>query len=162
MIEVDIDDEGWTAALTTAAALARRAAERALAAGRPGETGDLAVLLTDDETVRDLNARFRGKDQPTNVLSFPAPADAPFGEAGGRWLGDIALALGVCAREAAAQRKPLADHLQHLVAHGVLHLVGYDHQDDGEAEAMEAMERRILADLDVPDPYAAPKAALDD
>lgn len=159
MIEVEIEDDGWTAALTSAESLASAAAERALAAA--GDTGDLVILLADDEAVRDLNARFRGQDLPTNVLSFPAPTDGPFGEDGRRPLGDIALASGVCVREAALQRKPLADHLQHLVAHGVLHLVGYDHQTDGEAEIMEALERRILAGLGVPDPYAAREDAGD-
>lgn len=109
---------------------------------------DLTILLTDDETVRDLNARFRSKDSATNVLSFPAH-DTAQGH-----LGDIAMAYGVCAREASEQNKPLAAHLQHLVAHGVLHLVGYDHEDDAEAEVMEDLERQILATLGLPDPYA--------
>jgi probable rRNA maturation factor len=146
MIEVQVEDAGWRAVLPTAETLAEAAAEASLAV-LPSARGDLVILLTNDSEVKDLNARFRGKDQPTNVLSFPA-GDNPHGH-----LGDVALALGVCAAEAAAQGKPLADHLQHLVAHGVLHLVGYDHQDDGEAEAMEALEREILATLGVPDPY---------
>ncbi len=108
----------------------------------------MVILLTDDATVRDLNARFRAKDSPTNVLSFPAPPN-PEGH-----LGDIALAYETCAAEALTQHKPLAHHLQHLVAHGVLHLIGYDHQTDAEADAMEALERRVLAGLGVPDPYA--------
>ena len=108
---------------------------------------DLTVLLTDDATIQDLNARFRGKDAPTNVLSFPAPETAH------PHLGDIALAHGVCAGEAAAQGKLLADHLSHLVVHGVLHILGYDHQADAPAEVMEAKERHILADLGVADPY---------
>jgi probable rRNA maturation factor len=110
--------------------------------------GGVTILLADDATVQDLNARFRGKDAPTNVLSFPAPATAA------PHLGDIALAYGVCSREAQAQGKPLAHHLMHLTAHGVLHLLGYDHQSDADAEAMEALERKILAGLGVPDPYA--------
>ena len=146
-IEVQIEDAGWVALLPRAERLAEAAAEASLAALPAPPAGDLVVLLTDDAEVRDLNARFRGKDQATNVLSFPA-GDNPHGH-----LGDVALALGVCAAEAKAQGKPLADHLRHLVAHGVLHLVGYDHQDDGEAEAMEALERKILAGLGVPDPY---------
>jgi len=100
------------------------------------------------DAVADLNQRFRGKAGPTNVLSFPAPANPE------AHLGDIALAFGVCAREAAQQGKTLANHVQHLVAHGVLHLVGWDHQTETEAEEMEAMERRILAGFGVPDPYA--------
>jgi probable rRNA maturation factor len=108
----------------------------------------VAVLLTDDAAVKTLNADFRGKDAPTNVLSFPAPATAA------PHLGDIVLAFGVCAQEAEAQAKPLAHHLMHLTAHGVLHLLGYDHESDADAEAMEALEREILANLGVPDPYA--------
>ena len=122
MTDVEIEADGWSAALADAEALTRVAAEAALAIeGAVGE--GVTVLLTDDETVRDLNRRFRGKDQPTNVLSFPAPHNPE------RFLGDIALAFGVCAREAAEQAKPLADHLQHLVAHGVLHLLGSDHMN---------------------------------
>jgi probable rRNA maturation factor len=141
-IDIEIEDEAWSAALPNAEALALEAAEAATA------EGGLAILLTDDDTVADLNLRFRGKSGPTNVLSFPAPENRE------GHLGDIALAYGVCAREAAEQGKPLAHHLQHLVAHGVLHLVGYDHQTETEAAEMEALERRILAGLDVPDPYA--------
>jgi probable rRNA maturation factor len=147
LIEVEIDDPAWTAALPDAQDLAIAAGEATL--DRPGE---VAVLLTGDETLRDLNNRFRGKDRPTNVLSFPAPAN-PEGH-----LGDIALAYGVCATEAEAQGKTLAAHLQHLVAHGVLHLVGFDHETDAEAEVMEARERVILAALGVSDPYAADHA----
>jgi probable rRNA maturation factor len=110
------------------------------------------VLLADDARLQALNAQFRGKDSPTNVLSFGAPA----GGAGP--LGDIALAYGVCAREAAEQGKSLAAHLQHLTTHGVLHLIGYDHEDAAEAEAMEAKERAILAGLGLADPYAALQA----
>ena len=142
MIEVIIEDPAWEAALPDAEALAIRAAD----AATPGS--DLAILLTSDGAVGAMNAQFRGKDQPTNVLSFPAsglPTDH---------LGDIALAYGVCAREAQEQGKTLAAHVQHLVVHGALHLVGYDHEDDDEAEVMEAREREILAGLGLADPYA--------
>lgn len=112
------------------------------------ESGVVTVSLTDDETVADLNQRFRSKAGPTNVLSFPAAETArPF-------LGDVILAYGVCTREADEQGKPIADHLLHLVIHGVLHLLGHDHLEDDEAEAMEARERTLLAKLGVPDPYA--------
>jgi probable rRNA maturation factor len=111
--------------------------------------GDVVVLLTDDAAVRDLNGRFRDKDKPTNVLSFPAP------ESAAPHLGDIVLAYGVCAAEAEAQGKTLSNHLSHLVVHGVLHLLGRDHEDDAEAEEMEAEEREILAQIGVADPYAA-------
>jgi probable rRNA maturation factor len=143
VIDIEIEDEAWTRALPDAEALILPAATAALEA-----RGGVTLLLTDDETVAALNERFRGKAGPTNVLSFPAP-DNPEDH-----LGDIALAYGVCAREAAEQGKPLAHHLQHLVAHGVLHLLGYDHLTEAEAEEMEALERRILAGLGVPDPYA--------
>ena len=146
--EVEIEDEAWTRALADAAAVAERAALAALQASRDDVGPAVAVLLTDDASVQDLNARFRGKDKPTNVLSFPAPASAR------PHLGDVALAFGVCAREAEEQGKGLADHLSHLTVHGVLHLLGYDHEADDEAEAMEAMERRILNQLGVRDPYA--------
>ena len=145
MIEVEIEDAAWTTALPDAAAVTERAATAALGA----VAGDVVVLLTDDATVRDLNARFRDKDRPTNVLSFPAAASAA------PHLGDLVLAFGVCAAEAQAQGKTLADHLSHLTVHGVLHLLGRDHEADGEAEEMEAEERSILASLGVADPYRA-------
>ncbi|CAN7150478.1 rRNA maturation RNase YbeY [Phenylobacterium sp. LjRoot219] len=148
MIEIEIEDPAWTAALPQAEALVRAAALAALEQDGAQDEG-VVLLLTDDAAVQDLNARFRSKDQPTNVLSFPAPPNLE------RHLGDVALAFGVCAREAAEQSKPLANHLQHLVAHGVLHLLGYDHMSDDEAEAMEGLERVVLAGLGVPDPYQA-------
>lgn len=143
MIEVEIEDEAWTAALPDAVAVVERAAAAAL----DGTGGDVVVLLTDDAAVHDLNARFRDRDQPTNVLSFPAA------ETAAPHLGDLVLAFGVCAAEAAAQGKGLADHLTHLTIHGVLHLLGRDHVDEAEAEAMEAEERTLLASLGVADPY---------
>ena len=147
MIEVEVGDEAWTAALPDAVAVVERAATAALA----GAEGDVVVLLTDNAAVHDLNARFRDRDQPTNVLSFPA-ADMPIpGQA--PHLGDLVLAFGVCAAEAGAQGKTLSDHLTHLTVHGVLHLLGRDHVDDAEAEAMEAEERTLLASLGVADPY---------
>ena len=143
MIDIEVEDLAWSAALPEPEAVVLPAAEAALDA-----RGGVTILLTDDDSVAALNERFRGKAGPTNVLSFPAP-DNPEDH-----LGDIALAYGVCAREAAEQDKPLAHHLQHLGAHGVLHLLGYDHLTEAEAEEMEALERRILAGLGVPDPYA--------
>jgi probable rRNA maturation factor len=148
VIDVEIEVADWTAALPDAEALALSAAQAALA--QEGADGEgVVLLLTDDATVRDLNARFRGKDAATNVLSFPAPPNME------RHLGDVALAYGTCAREAVEQGKPLAHHLQHLVAHGVLHLLGYDHISDDEAEAMEGLERVVLSGIGVPDPYQA-------
>ena len=146
MIDIEIEESAWTEAVPDAEALVRTASKAALK-GRA--TGGVTVLLTDDASVRELNARFRGQDAATNVLSFPAPPNPE------DHLGDVALAFGVCAREAAAQGKPLAHHLQHLTVHGVLHLLGWDHIGDDEAEAMEGLERAVLAGLGVPDPYAA-------
>ena len=146
MIEVDVEAQAWSEALPDVEPLVMRAAIAALGAA----AGTVAILLTDDDTVRDLNARFRGKDRPTNVLSFPA---APMPGAELPPLGDIVLAFETCASEAATQGKTLVDHLTHLVVHGVLHLLGRDHQDDAEAEAMEAEERSILAGLGIADPY---------
>ncbi len=143
MIEVEIEDDGWSRALPSAAELVRRAAAAALG---PAD-GDVVVLLTDDAAVQDLNARFRDRDRPTNVLSFPAA------ESAAPHLGDLVLALGVCVAEAQAQGKTLADHLSHLTVHGLLHLLGRDHQDEADADAMEAEERAILASLGVADPY---------
>ena len=151
MIEVEIEDDAWTAALEPAGTVACTAAEAALRAAEPkGETpeADVVVLLTGDEAMAELNQTFRGKAGPTNVLSFPAPPSAR------PHIGDVAVSYGVCAREAHEQGKRLDHHLMHLVAHGVLHLVGYDHEDEAEAEAMEALERRVLAGLGAPDPYA--------
>jgi probable rRNA maturation factor len=145
MIEIEVEADAWTGALAEAETVVSRAAQAALGTVE----GDVVVLLTDDEAVRDLNARFRDKDKPTNVLSFPAP------ESAAPHLGDVVLAYGVCAAEAEAQGKTLSDHLSHLVVHGVLHLLGRDHEDDAEAEEMEAEEREILAGLGVADPYAA-------
>jgi len=148
VIEIEIEAPAWTEALPEAAALAHAAALAALAQDGAEDEG-VVLLLTDDGAVQELNARFRDKDKPTNVLSFPAPHNPE------RHLGDVALAYGVCVREAAEQGKPLAHHLQHLVAHGVLHLLGYDHMSDDEAEAMEGLERVVLAGLGIPDPYQA-------
>jgi probable rRNA maturation factor len=118
----------------------------------------LAVVLTDDESMRALNARFRGVDRPTNVLAFPAsaPARRPAEERGGDpvFLGDVVIAFETAKAEAAADGKEFGHHVAHLLVHGILHLLGYDHHSDAEAEAMEARERAILMRLDVPDPYS--------
>jgi probable rRNA maturation factor len=154
MIEVEVEVDDWTRAVEDVEAVVESAAVAALEAGQGDADGGIVILLTDDETVRDLNARFRDKHRPTNVLSFPA-AEMP-GMAGPAPLGDIVLAYGVCAREAGEQSKSLRNHLTHLVVHGVLHLLGRDHMDDAEAEAMEAEERGVLATLGVSDPYTLP------
>jgi probable rRNA maturation factor len=112
----------------------------------------VSLCLADDAALRALNLRWRGVDKPTNVLSFPSVPPGPLGDA--TTLGDIALAFETLAREAEDLGVPLADHYRHLLAHGFLHLIGYDHQTDAEAERMEALETRILARFGATDPYA--------
>lgn len=116
---------------------------------------EACVALSCDAAVHVLNRTYRGKDAPTNVLSFPAPAAMSGGDAGGgpRPLGDLVLAYETLVREAREQGVPLAHHLQHLVVHGLLHLLGFDHEDDEGAEEMEALEAEILAGLGISNPY---------
>jgi probable rRNA maturation factor len=135
--------------------------QRAIAAAAEAVDADLgeaelAVMLTDDSGIRTLNNNWRGFDKPTNVLSFPAlrperarrPGDAP------PMLGDIAIAYETMRREADEEQKPFEHHLSHLAVHGFLHLVGYDHENDRDAEEMESLETEILAQLGIPDPHA--------
>ncbi|NYZ12987.1 rRNA maturation RNase YbeY [Azospirillum sp. RWY-5-1] len=141
--------------------LAERAAIAALAAAYDDDgdaPAELSVVLADDAMVQTLNRDYRGKDKPTNVLSFAlTEAAGPEPEPGAPiLLGDVILARETVVREAAEQGKPEDDHLTHLVVHGVLHLLGYDHEQDDEAEAMERLETRVLAGLGIPDPYADP------
>ncbi|MAQ29324.1 MAG: rRNA maturation RNase YbeY [Erythrobacter sp.] len=158
-MDFDIDIDGWPAgvewdALTVRAHAALGTVEPAL--HNPRLTA--SVLFTSDEEVHALNREWRGKDKPTNVLSFPmleredlldlAPGGPP------EMLGDIALAAGTCAREAAEKGVPLETHATHLLIHGLLHLAGHDHVDsDAQAEAMEALEIAALAKLGIGDPY---------
>src|SRR6476659_7052720 len=151
LVDSDVSDD-WDSR-TDWPALAERAVRAAAAHSDWPDLADteVSVKFTSDDEVRALNAAWRGKDKATNVLSFPmaeAPEDAPM-------LGDIVLALGVCAREAAEKDVPVETHATHLVVHGMLHLLGYDHETgDVEAEAMEAIERKALASLGIADPYA--------
>ena len=146
-LEIDsvVEADGWVAALGGSP---DELAARAIKAAAVGEKarGAVSVLFADDAAVRALNKTWRGRDGATNVLSFPAPEG--FGA-----LGDIALALETVTGEAAAQGKSVAAHATHLIAHGFLHLLGYDHEQDDAAEKMEARERVILASLGLPDPY---------
>jgi probable rRNA maturation factor len=119
---------------------------------RPGAS-ELGVIFTDDARIRELNAGWRGKDKATNVLSFPAFPETKSGPLP-PLLGDIVLAAETVAGEAALEDKPFENHISHLVVHGLLHLLGHDHETDAEAEEMEALERRVLARLAIPDPYA--------
>lgn len=146
-------------------ALAARAAEAAVAQTPFGNLAtaragiEIVVRLTDDAEVRQLNAQYRQKDKPTNVLSFPMIAPdliesmTQNSDDGEVILGDIVLAHGVCATEAEEKGISVEQHATHLIVHGVLHLLGYDHQGDSEAEAMESMERAALEILGIPDPY---------
>jgi probable rRNA maturation factor len=117
---------------------------------------ELAVMLTDDAGIRTLNNNWRGIDKPTNVLSFPAlPPTGPVGpDDAPRMLGDIAIAYETVRKEADEEQKPFDHHLSHLAVHGYLHLIGYDHENDADAEAMESLETEILAQLGIPDPYS--------
>lgn len=115
------------------------------------KSGEVAVMLIGDGAMSALNGQWRGMSKPTNVLSFPA-AEMPGGETGSH-IGDIAIAYETLASEAASEEKPFAHHLAHLAVHGYLHLLGYDHEDMAQAEAMENLERVILAKLGIPDPY---------
>ncbi len=153
LVETLMEEPRWHEAGLEA--IAERAARATLAAvGRDPDRHEIALLACSDARIAGLNADFRGKPQPTNVLSWPdldGPAPAP--DAGRLFLGDIAIAYETCAREAAAAGLPLADHAAHLVVHGVLHLLGHDHVDDAEAEAMEAIETNVLASMGVANPY---------
>ena len=151
-IAIDVEDESWNA-VPGLDALAPKAVRAAFAAaGTDAEDFDTSILFTDDAAIAALNAQWRGKDMATNVLSFPA-GDMPRTGGEARPLGDIVLASGVIAREAAEQGKSLPDHTTHLIIHGVLHLLGYDHEDDGEADEMERLEAEILKGLGISDPY---------
>lgn len=152
-VVIEVEDPAWLS-LGGLEALARGAVAAALAAAdKVGSDGEIALLFTDDAAIAELNAAWRGKNSPTNVLSFPAPSDMPLPEDEIRPLGDIVLAFGVSAREAEDQGKTLQDHAAHLIVHGTLHLLGYDHETDSEADAMERLETGILNGLGIRDPY---------
>jgi probable rRNA maturation factor len=156
-IDVAEESDAWQA-LDDAAAICRRAALAALDAAVPALADiELSIVLGDDALLRQLNHRWRDKDAPTNVLSFPAQ-DFTAAVAAPRPgeplpLGDVVLAHETIAREAAEQGKTIADHLAHLVVHGVLHLIGFDHAAVAEAERMEALECTVLSGIGIADPY---------
>lgn len=156
-VVLDVDAEGWTA-VRDVERLVHRAVDQARRRSNfIGEVeAEVSLLLCDDATIQQLNRDWRGLDRPTNVLSFPAPKGGP--AHGPRLLGDIAVAFETTRREAEAEGKPVADHLTHLVVHGYLHLIGYDHEVETEALQMEALETSILADLGIADPYATSQA----
>ena len=149
---------GWRQALPGAGVLGRRAAYAAFAAAAPrfpaGRPLELTLVLADDATLRRLNRAHRGVDKPTNVLSFAHPRNGPtLPPSAPMLLGDVVLARETMAAEAAGQGKALADHFVHLTVHGVLHLLGYDHEKASDAEMMEGLEIVVLAGLGVGDPY---------
>lgn len=150
----------WRDRLPRRRALCTAAAEAAFGAAKPRlkRRAEVSVVLADDNLLRRLNRRWLRVDKPTNVLSFPALEREPAPPGAPLLLGDVVLAFETVSREAAQQRKPLADHLRHLIVHGVLHLLGYDHDFPTEAEQMEALETTVLAGLGVADPYAEREA----
>jgi probable rRNA maturation factor len=154
-IDVELQSPLWQAQPEAEATV--RAAIAAAAARVPGD-GEVSVLLADDGAVQSLNRDWRGIDKPTNVLSFPSAAPKAAGVP--VLLGDIAIAFETLDREARAEARPFLHHLAHLAVHGYLHLLGYDHQTDSEAEAMEALEREVLAAMRIPDPYSADAADI--
>ena len=162
MLEIDIEADAEWDSSTDWSRLVRSAAEAAVAESafpqlaQAERAVELSVRLTGDEEVRALNAQWRGKDKPTNVLSFPLADADELEQAGGGpelMLGDIVLARGVCEREAAEKAIAFETHASHLLVHGTLHLLGYDHHGDDEAEDMESREVRALARLGIADPY---------
>ena len=147
-IDVTIEAGGWPDAVAMERLAARAVAAAARAAAQSLAGREVSVVFTDDAAMRRLNARWRGRDRPTNVLSFP--------QAGGPLLGDIVLGYDTVAGEAAVAGRPLEHHIAHLLVHGCLHLLGYDHDEDAEAERMEDLERAALSTIGVPDPYVPP------
>jgi probable rRNA maturation factor len=160
-LELDLveDDGDWSAfdRIEDLVDGVRRVLEAGIEPPYGAASASAAIALSSDEAIRQLNAAYRAKDAPTNVLSFPAadtpPSQAPNAGAP-RLLGDVILAVETVLAEAAASGISPAHHFQHLLIHGVLHLIGYDHQTDAEAEAMESLETELLAHLGISDPYA--------
>jgi probable rRNA maturation factor len=161
--EVLVVADGWQSEPDAEAVIHRAIAAAAELVDADLGEAELAVMLTDDAGIRTLNSNWRGIDKPTNVLSFPAlpptgrrgPGDAP------RMLGDIAIAYETTRREADDEQKPFDHHLSHLAVHGFLHLIGYDHEEDDDADRMETLEQQILAQLGIPDPYADRDSPVD-
>jgi probable rRNA maturation factor len=149
-LEISIDDKDWRAVPDL-----RRLARTAVSAALPDDDVTIDLLFTSDARIAEMNGQWRGKPKATNVLSFPVSTATPVPKGEPRPLGDIALAYGVVSREALEQKKPVSHHITHLIVHGVLHLLGYDHETDDEAAAMEAREIMILAELGMENPYAS-------
>ena len=156
-IDLRIADPAWKRALPGAPKLLRRAVRAVLAAEFPRGRSALALLISDDAEMKRLNREWRGMNKPTDVLSFPAEARVD-PKAPPAYLGDIVLGLDYCRRAAKEQGKAFADHAQHLVVHGTLHLLGHDHLKSAEAARMERREIAILKTLGIADPYILPGA----
>jgi probable rRNA maturation factor len=154
--EVLVVADCWRHEPDAEAVIQRAIAAAAETVGQDVGEAELAVMLTDDAGIRTLNSNWRGIDKPTNVLSFPAlqPTGASREDDAPRMLGDIAIAYQTMRKEADDEQKPFDHHLSHLAVHGFLHLIGYDHETDDDAEAMETLEAEILAQLGIPNPYA--------
>jgi probable rRNA maturation factor len=150
-VDIQIDDPRWRKVRGLATRL-RRSAELALRRGKAKRSSSLTILLANDQRLKELNRNFRGTNKPTNVLSFPS------GAKGNDYLGDVALAYEVTTGEAKDSGKRVVDHATHLTVHGVLHLLGFDHQNERAARKMEPLETDILSELGVCDPYARESA----
>jgi probable rRNA maturation factor len=149
-LSVIVEDESWKS-VRGLKSLTEKAVDATLTAN--ARTKEITILFADDATLKTLNKDWRGKNKPTNVLSFPAPKDLKLPRGQIKPLGDIALAFETVAKEAEVSGKSLKDHTTHLIVHGVLHLLGYDHVVDADATKMEAKEIRILKKLGLSDPY---------
>ncbi len=158
LVELSVEDPAW-AAVADLETLAERTLAVALDESSEAVSGaaEVSCLFCDDAAIRALNAQWRGQDKPTNVLSFPTGTPAAAGTV--RLLGDIVLGFETIEREAREEGRPLDAHVAHLLVHGLLHLLGHDHAEPREAEAMEALETRIMRKLGRADPYADPPAA---
>jgi probable rRNA maturation factor len=155
-LALEIEDARWNTALPNAGALIEKAVSLALAdIEANGRVIEVGVRLVDDGTIQALNRDWRGRDKPTNVLSFPLGDPGPVTDPDFPWLiGDIVMSYDTVTAEAIRDSKPLEHHVVHLAIHATLHLIGHDHEDEAEAEAMEAAEIRLLAGLGIADPYA--------
>lgn len=144
-IDIAISEDAWNSAFPALELITRDTVLKALHMADIHHDTEISLSYVNDGEIQILNRDYRGKDKPTNVLSFPQNEPA--------MLGDIVLAYETVVREAKEQEKPLENHLRHLLVHGVLHLLGHDHEEDGEAEAMESLEARILSEMGIKNPY---------
>jgi probable rRNA maturation factor len=149
-VDISIDERDWTTVPNL-----RKLARRAIGAALADDNISLSLLFTSDAKILEINRQWRGKAVATNVLSFPVSAETPVPAGEPRPLGDIVLAFGVVSSEATEQKKPVAHHVTHLIVHGTLHLLGYDHENDGDADVMESREIAILAGLGIENPYTS-------